>query len=97
MVGVVVTGSGGFHGTIGGGALEWQALGAWTFDAARARQVSVPVLFVSQQHAATVDTVRKWWPGMEFVELEGETHMFPFEAPALTAGTIVRFLARHRM
>jgi len=76
---------------------EWQALGAWTFDAGRSRRVTAPILFVSQQHAATVDTVRQWWPQMAFVEFMGETHMFPFEIPSMTATTIVRFLSRHQM
>jgi pimeloyl-ACP methyl ester carboxylesterase len=76
---------------------EWQALGAWTFDEAKAGHVSAPLLYMSQQHAEGVDTARRWWPRMEFIELKGETHMFPFEAPSLTAGAVARFLSRHRM
>ncbi len=77
--------------------VEWTALGAWEFDEAKARRITVPILFVSQEHAATVDTAKGWWPRMEFVELTGQTHMFPFEAPAATARAIAGFLARHPM
>jgi pimeloyl-ACP methyl ester carboxylesterase len=76
---------------------EWMALGAWSFDAAKARRVTAPVLFVSQHHVADVDTAREWWPTLEFVELQGATHLFPFEAPAATAGAIADFLSRHAM
>lgn len=78
-------------------AVEWVALGAWSFDSARARRVTAPVLFVSQEHGPSVDMTRQWWPRMEFVELKGATHLFPFEAPAATARAIARFLARHPM
>lgn len=77
--------------------VEWVALGAWTFDSVRAQRVTAPVLVVSQRHGANVDTARRWWPRSEFVELRGQTHLFPFEAPAETAAAITRFLARHAM
>ena len=76
-------------------AVEWPALGAWAFDDTRAHQVTAPVLFISQQRGAMVDTAQRWWPTMEFVELPGATHMFPFEMHVETAKVIGRFLARH--
>jgi pimeloyl-ACP methyl ester carboxylesterase len=78
-------------------AVEWPALGAWSFDESRAHQVTAPVLFISQQRGATVETAQRWWPTMEFVELQGTTHMFPFERPVETARAIAPFLARHSM
>jgi pimeloyl-ACP methyl ester carboxylesterase len=77
--------------------VEWTALGAWDFDETKARRITAPILFISQEHAATVDTAKGWWPQMEFVEFTGQTHMFPFEAPAATAQAIAGFLARHPM
>lgn len=77
--------------------VEWAALGAWAFDGATARRVTAPVLFVSQLHRPDVDTARAWWPTMEFVELKGATHLFPFEAPAATAEAMAGFLSRHAM
>lgn len=78
-------------------AVEWVALGAWSFDATRARQVTAPVLFLSQTHGAMIDTAQRWWPAMQFVEVPGATHMFPFERSTATAATIAGFLSRHRM
>jgi pimeloyl-ACP methyl ester carboxylesterase len=78
-------------------AVEWPALGAWAFDDTRAHQVTAPVLFISQQRGAMVDTAQRWWPTMQFVEFPGATHLFPFEMPVETAKVISRFLARHPM
>lgn len=77
--------------------VEWTALGRWEFDAVKAHGITAPVLYVSEERSAAVDTAEAWWPAMEFVELDGETHMFPFEAPVETAGIIAGFLSRHRM
>ena len=77
-------------------AIEWVALGAWSFDAARARQVTAPVLFLSQKRDPMVDTLQRWWPTMQFVEVPRATHMFPFERSAPTAATIAEFVSHHR-
>ncbi len=77
--------------------VEWIALGAWKLDAARARRITAPILYISQERAATVDSATAWWPEMEFVEFPGQTHMFPIEAPAATARAIAGFLSRHPM
>lgn len=77
--------------------VEWTALGRWAFDAGKAKRITAPILYISEEHAAAVDTATAWWPEMDFVELPGETHMFPFESPAVTAKAITGFLARHRL
>jgi len=78
-------------------AVEWLALGAWAYDEAKARKVTAPVLFLSQQHSPLVDTLQRYWPTMQFVEISGATHMFPFERSTATAATIAGFLSQHRM
>ncbi|MFI5632517.1 alpha/beta fold hydrolase [Streptomyces sp. NPDC051664] len=82
---------------------EGAAFAAWSFGSAEAATVTAPVLLVvggegerlSTPHRARSAQLASWLPHSETRVLPGVSHAMPLEDPALIAGTVEEFVARH--
>lgn len=82
---------------------EAAAFGAWSFGAAETATVTVPTLLVvggegeqlNTPHRVRSAQLASWLPDSETRVLPGVSHAMPLEDPALVAGTVEEFVARH--
>ena len=85
--------------------VELPALGRWSFDAARARQISQPAIYVIGTESGVFSEEGKrlcesWMPQTEGFTVAGATHLLHQESPRASAEVargLAEFFARHPM
>jgi pimeloyl-ACP methyl ester carboxylesterase len=80
--------------------VELPAIGAWTFDAARARAVSAPVLSVRGTDTEPLwievaERLREWLTDVEDCTIEGAGHLLHMQRPEPVARCMAAFFSRH--
>jgi pimeloyl-ACP methyl ester carboxylesterase len=76
------------------------ALDQWMFDDAKAKKISLPVLYVLGSESQAMfnegrDLVRAWFPRAENHLVQGVAHSLQMEDPQSVAAAIGDFLSRH--